>query len=195
MSDWKMVMREVVNGGFDHTEDLIRTTYLSYADSSDLFRAMAPMVAGYNERRATLIQGYALAEYVREKKWYHAIECAFDSIEILSLSHEALRVLLHAALALEDAHLIVEHATFVCKKHAEGMLLKHQLVPLFFGVITPYYSRALKTESILVMRRVLYAYNADLSALLYTYLQAHLHASTTEIAQQLIGECDVLAGS
>jgi len=195
MTLWNTVMEDVLKGGSLRTEELIGHLCDSAIDRGAVFQSSAYIVMTYDPARAVLVQRYALEQYRARAQWMELIACAHESLFFSSLRLSALSSLLDAVLHLEDAVRITRYGEFVCQQHASGFLTQGQLCSLFFNSVVPYYHKQLKKEWVLLLRRTLHAYNQEYSDLLYAYLQANLYSYTTDMAQQLIGERDVLARS
>lgn len=176
--------------------DLIKYAYGSSLPEGMVYQIAAPLMALHAYDSMVLFQRYALAAYKNEKRWEELMVAACDALILPDLCFEAVGALFTASFFVPTNGLCGEVvAQRACQLHADGALSTPQLLALFFNAIAPHYVSCEREKEILMLRRVLYAYNQELSALLYAHLQAHLYAHVTDSAQKLIGEPDPLAKS
>ncbi len=193
MELWHLILQESVTGGSNRIEELIGTMSVAVHDRAALFQTTAYIVMTYDPARAVLLQRYALEQYRAQGQWIDLIACAHEALFFPALRLLALAALLDAALIQEDEERITKYGALACQQHAQGLLTRGQLCSLFFNALVPYYHKQLKTKYLVLLRRALQMYKQEYSDLVYTYLQANLYSYTSDAAQQLVGQCDVLA--
>lgn len=192
---WSVIVQELVASGSSRTPDVVRFAYAHKASGGVLFQSLAQVLMSFDPKQGLLTQGYALAWYLKEREWPALTGCAHDSLMFPSLRMTALAALLTAAIHLDDTAALVASGERACRYHRDGGLSQPQLIALFFQAILPYYPKKQRGKEILLLRQVLHAYRPDFNHLLYTYLQTNLHAYTTDIAQELIGQPDIFPRS
>ncbi len=195
MTVWNVIMTDIVGGGLSRTEELVVQSARAIHDRAVVLQSSAYIVMTYDPARAALLQRYALEQYRVSAQWIPLIACAHESLFFSSLRLLALQALLDACLHLEDQAWITRSGVFVCQQHEKGLITKGQLCSLFFNALVPYYHKQLKSDYLSMLRISLREYNQDYSDLVYSYLQANLYSYTSDMAQQLIGQHDVLARS
>ncbi len=192
---WQSILTDVARGVPACTEELLQQLAQSTHAPAAVFQSLAYVIMYFDRERAALLQRYALEQYRRAADWNAVLTCAHEALCFPALRLQALAALLEAAMHLEDAQQVSEYGRLVCMQHKNKLITRGQLCGLFFNALVPYYHTRRKLESQHLLRQALQQYDQTYSDLIYTHLQAHLYAYTSDVAQELVGERDLLARS